>query len=257
VRRFLFIPLLISVSVSCFAARPISSSPVRVAVDLTDAPRNIFHSSITLPAIPGEITLVYPKWIPGNHRPSGPIANVAGLHFRAGNQELAWHRDPIEMYSFHVTVPPGAKEIQATFDLISADSAGGGGPAASTNLLDLNWNQVVLYPDGVASDAVECVPSVRLPAGWKYGTALTTASATGDEVTFSPVSLTTLVDSPLIAGAHYRQVELVPAGEIPAHVMDMVAESVADLEITPADTAAYRKLVVEADALFGAHHYLQ
>ena len=201
--------------------------------------------------------MVYPKWIPGNHRPSGPIANVAGLHFRAGNQELAWHRDPIEMYSFHVTVPPGAKEIQATFDLISADSAGGGGPAASTNLLDLNWNQVVLYPDGVASDAVECVPSVRLPAGWKYGTALTTASATGDEVTFSPVSLTTLVDSPLIAGAHYRQVELVPAGEIPAHVMDMVAESDADLEITPADTAAYRKLVVEADALFGAHHYLQ
>ena len=256
-RRFLFVPLLISVSVSCFAARPISSSSVRVAVDLTDAPRNIFHSSITLPAIPGELTLVYPKWIPGNHRPSGPIANVAGLHFRAGNQELAWHRDPIEMYSFHVTVPPGAKEIQATFDLISADSAGGGGPAASTNLLDLNWNQVVLYPDGVASDAVECVPSVRLPAGWKYGTALTTASATGDEVTFSPVSLTTLVDSPLIAGAHYRQVELVPVGEIPAHVMDMVAESDADLEITPADTAAYRKLVVEADALFGAHHYTQ
>jgi predicted metalloprotease with PDZ domain len=257
VRRFLFVALLISVPVSCFAARPISSSSVRVAVDLTDAPRNIFHSSITLPAIPGEVTLVYPKWIPGNHRPSGPIANVAGLHFRAGNQELAWRRDPVEMYSFHITVPPGTKEIQATFDLISADSAGGGGPAASTNLLDLNWNQVVLYPDGVASDAVEFVPSVRLPEGWKYGTALTTASATGDEVSFNPVSLTTLVDSPLIAGAHYRQVELVPAGEIPAHVMDMVAESDADLEITPADTAAYRKLVVEADALFGAHHYLQ
>jgi predicted metalloprotease with PDZ domain len=253
----LFVPLLISVSVSCFAARPISSSSVRVAVDLTDAPRNIFHSSITLPAIPGEITLVYPKWIPGNHRPSGPIANVAGLHFRAGSQELAWRRDPIEMYSFHITVPPGTKEIQATFDLISADSAGGGGPAASTNLLDLNWNQVVLYPDGVASDAVEFVPSVRLPEGWKYGTALTTASATGDEVSFNPVLLTTLVDSPLIAGAHYRQVELMPAGEIPAHVMDMVAESDADLEITPADTAAYRKLVAEADALFGAHHYTQ
>jgi predicted metalloprotease with PDZ domain len=257
VRRFLFVPLLISVPVACFAARPISSSSVRVAVDLTDAPRNIFHSSITLPAIPGEITLVYPKWIPGNHRPSGPIANVAGLHFRAGNQELAWRRDPVEMYSFHITVPPGTKEIQATFDLISADSAGGGGPAASTNLLDLNWNQVVLYPDGVASDAVEFVPSVRLPEGWKYGTALTTASATGDEVSFNPVSLTTLVDSPLIAGAHYRQVELMPAGEIPAHVMDMVAESDADLEITPADTAAYRKLVAEADALFGAHHYTQ
>src|SRR6202007_3444398 len=99
------------------------------------------------------------------------------------------------MYSFHVTVPPGVTGIQARFDLISTDSAGGGGPAASTDLLDLNWNQVVLYPDGVASDAVECVPSVRLPAGWKYGTALPTARAPGDEGTFSPVSLTTLVDS--------------------------------------------------------------
>jgi predicted metalloprotease with PDZ domain len=256
VRRFSLIPVLL-ISVVSFAAKPVSTPSIRVVVDLTDAPRNIFHASLNLPVTPGEITLVYPKWIPGNHRPSGPIANVTGLHFRAGNQELAWHRDPIEMYSFHVTVPPGVTGIQASFDLISTDSAGGGGPAASTNLLDLNWNQVVLYPDGVASDAVEFVPSVRLPAGWKYGTALTMASAAGDEVSFNTVSLTTLVDSPLIAGAHYRQVELVPAGEIPAHVMDLVAESDADLEITPADTAAYRKLVAEADALFGAHHYLQ
>ncbi len=239
------------------AARAASGQTVQITVDLTDAPRNIFHSSLTLPATPGEMTLVYPKWIPGNHRPSGPIANVAGLHFRAGNQELAWHRDPIEMYSFHVTVPSGVKEIQAAFDLISTDSAGAGGVAASSNLLDLNWNQVVLYPDGLASDTVEFAPSVKLPAGWKFGTALTTASKTGDEVTFRPVSLTTLVDSPLIAGVHYRQVDLVPAGEIPAHVIDMVAESDAELEMTPADTAAYRKLVMEADALFGAHHYVQ
>jgi predicted metalloprotease with PDZ domain len=203
------------------------------------------------------MTLVYPKWIPGNHRPSGPIANVTGLHFKAGNQELAWHRDPVEMYSFHMSVPAGVREIQATFDLISADSAGGGGLAASANVLDLNWNQVVLYPEGAGSDAVEFVPSVRLPAGWKYGTALTTARAAGDEVTFSPVSLTMLVDSPLIAGAHFRQIELVPAGEIPAHVIDLVAESDLDLEMTPQDIAAYRKLVLEADALFGAHHYLQ
>jgi predicted metalloprotease with PDZ domain len=212
---------------------------------------------LTLPATPGEVTFVYPKWIPGNHRPSGPIANVTGLHFKAGSQELLWHRDPIEMYSFHVTVPPSVKEIQATFDLISADSAGGGGAAASSNLLDLNWNQVVLYPEGVASDAVEFVPSVRLPAGWSYGTALTAARASADEIDFRPVSLTTLVDSPLIAGVHYRQIELVPAGEIPSHVIDMVAESDADLEMSPQDIAAYRKLVIETDALFSAHHYLQ
>ena len=256
-RRFLLVAGILAFSLSAYAAKPVSAQNLQLTVDLTDAPRNIFHSSLTLPATAGEMTLVYPKWIPGNHRPSGPIANVAGLHFKAGNQDLAWHRDPIEMYSFHVTVPPGVKEIQATFDLISTDSAGAGGIAASSNLLDLNWNQVVLYPDGMASDAIEFVASVKLPPGWKFGTALTTAHKEGDEVTFRPVSLTTLVDSPLIAGAHYRQVELIPAGEIPSHVIDMVAESEAELEMSPADTAAYRKLVMEADALFGAHHYLQ
>lgn len=256
-RPFLLVPGMLAISLACFAAKPTSGQTIRVAVDLTDAPRNIFHSSLSLPATAGEMILVYPKWIPGNHRPSGPIANVTGLHFKAGDQELDWHRDPIEMYSFHVTVPPGTKEIQATFDLISADSAGGGGLAASSNLLDLNWNQVVLYPDGAASDAVEMAASVRLPEGWKYGTALTTSRADGTELTFNPVSLTTLVDSPLIAGAHYRQIELVPAGEIPSHVIDLVAESDAELQMTPADIAAYRKLVMEADALFGAHHYLQ
>jgi predicted metalloprotease with PDZ domain len=255
VRRFVSALFVLALSLCSLAAKPASTAYIRVAVDLTDAARNIFHASLILPVTPGAMTLVYPKWIPGNHRPSGPIANVTGLHFKAGSQELVWRRDPVEMYSFHVTVPPGTKEIQATFDLISADSAGGGGPAASTNLLDLNWNQVVLYPDGAASDAVEFAPSVRLPAGWNYGTALTTASAAGEEVSFDPVSLTTLVDSPLIAGAFYRRVELVPAGEIPAHLLDMVAESDADLQITPADIAAYRKLVMEADALFGAHHY--
>ena len=165
------------------------------------------------------------------------------------------------MYSFHVDVPAGVTEVEASFDLISADSAGGGGPAASSNLLDLNWNQVVLYPQGQASDAVQVLASVRLPEGWKYGTALTpaltTAHAARNEIDFDPVSLTTLVDSPLIAGVHYKQIELVPAGEMPAHYLDMVGDSEEAIAISPADISAYRKLVAEADALFGAHHYRQ
>jgi predicted metalloprotease with PDZ domain len=256
VRQFAFC-ILLALSIPSFAANPNSAPTIRLMVDLTDAPRNIFHSVLTLTALPGEITLVYPQWIPGNHRPSGPIANLTGMHFTAGGKELIWNRDPVDMYAFHVTVPAGAKEIQATFDLISADSAGGGGSAASSNLLDLNWNQVVLYPQGASSDGVEVVPRLRLPVGWKYGTALATAHAEGNQVEFKPVSLTTLVDSPLIAGVHYRQLELVPAGEIPAHVIDMVGDSDADLEMSPEDTIAYRKLVAEADALFSAHHYRQ
>jgi predicted metalloprotease with PDZ domain len=256
-RRTLVAFCVFTLSSCCWAAQAASGPTIRLLVNLTDAPRNIFHSTVTLPATAGEMTYVYPKWIPGNHRPSGPIANVTGLHFRAGDQELSWRRDPLEMYSFHVTVPPGVKEIEAKFDLLSTDSAGGGGLAASSNLLDLNWNQVVLYPDKAASDAVEVAASIRLPAGWKFGTALTTARAPAEEVAFNPVSLTMLVDSPLIAGQYYRRIELVPAGEIPAHMIDMVADSPADLEMTPEDTTAYRKLVAEADALFNAHHYTQ
>ena len=242
-------------SAACFAADP--NSAIHLSVDLTDAPRNLFHAVMTISVSPGDAVLVYPKWIPGNHRPSGPIANVTGLHFRAGGQELAWHRDPVEMYSIHVTVPAGVSEVEASFDLISADSAGGGGPAASSNLLDLNWNQVVLYPAEQASDAVRIAASTRLPEGWKYGTALTTARSSGNEVEFNPVSLTTLVDSPLIAGVHYKQIELVPAGEMPAHYLDLVGDAESDIAMSPQDIAAYRKLVVEADALFGAHHYRQ
>jgi predicted metalloprotease with PDZ domain len=199
--------------------------------------------------------VVYPKWIPGNHRPSGPIANLVGLHFRAAGQELVWHRDPVEMYTFHVNVPAGVREVDAAFDVITTDSAGAGGNATSSNLLDLNWNQVVLYPDGAASDAVQCVASVRLPPGWKFGTALSVARSTGDEVEFQPASLTTLIDSPLIAGAHYREVELTAGGAEPRHKMDLVADDEADLAMSASDQAAYKKLVDETGALFGARHY--
>jgi predicted metalloprotease with PDZ domain len=246
-------------TVLLFVSLALSSSAqnLRVRVDLTDAPRNFFHSTVTVPATPGPLTLAYPKWIPGNHRPSGPIANVTGLHFKANGQEIPWKRDPIEMYSFHITVPPGAREVEATFDVTTTDSAGAGGNAASSNLLDLNWNQVVLYPADASSDSVQCIASVRLPAGWKFGTALPVAHASGSDIDFQPASLTTLVDSPLIAGEHYREVDVTPDGGELRHTIDLVADSETDLAMTPQDLVAYRKLVAESGALFGARHYRQ
>ena len=230
---------------------------IQLHVDLTDAPRNIYHAKLTIPAKPGSLTLVFPKWIPGNHRPSGPIAALTGVRMEAGGKPLLWQRDDLDMYAFHVTVPEAAQAVDVSLDAITSnDSAGGAGPAASSNLLDLNWNAVVLYPQGTDSDAVEFAPSVNLPEGWKFGTALLTARTSGDEVEFAPVSLTTLVDSPLIAGVHYRQIDLTTGPE-PTHVMDLVADSEADLAIKPDELAAYRKVVAETGALFGARHYRQ
>jgi len=204
------------------------------------------------------MTLVFPEWIPGNHRPSGPIAGLTGIRMEAAGKTVTWQRDDVDMYAFHVVVPEAAQELIVSLDAITSnDSAGGGGPAASSNLLDLNWNAVVLYPQGADSDAVEFIASVKLPTGWKFGSALIPAHMSGDEVEFAPVSLTTLVDSPLIAGKHYRQIDLTSGSETPTHQMDLVADSEADLAMKPEDLAAYRKLVAETGALFGARHYRQ
>lgn len=236
--------------VSSIAVAQVSSTQ-RLRVDATDAPRNILHSNVTIPVSPGALTLAYPKWIPGNHRPTGPIQNLTGLHIKAGEQELDWQRDLEDMWAFHVQVPAGVKEIEASFDTLTYN---GRSSAASSKVLDLLWNQVVLYPKDAATDRVQVSASVTLPEGWRFGTALTPVAQTGNSVTFEPVSLTRLVDSPLIAGRWYRQIQLSSAGEL-LHVIDMVAESEEALEMTARDLASYKQLVSETGKLFGARHY--
>jgi predicted metalloprotease with PDZ domain len=235
---------------------------IRLHVDLRDAPRNIYHARLEIPVHAGEMAFVFPKWIPGNHRPSGPIGGLTGIRMEAAGQVVPWRRDPVEMYQFHVEIPPeippGGTTLQVSLDAITTlDSAGGGGPAASSNILDLNWNAVVLYPKDTRSDDITFASSVTLPAGWKFATALPVARTAGDEVEFSPVSLTTLIDSPLIAGVHYRKIELTKPGATPVHQMDVIADDDADLAMKPEDVMAFEKLVAETGALFGARHYRQ
>lgn len=230
----------------------------RLRVDATDAPRNILHSMLTLSlnsavhATSGSLTLMYPKWIPGNHRPTGPIQNLVGLHIKSNGQELEWRRDLVDMYAFHIQVPQDAKEIEASYDTVTYN---GKASAASSKVLDLLWNQVVLYPEGAATNEVQVSASIRLPAGWKFGTALTPTQQSGSTIDFQQVSLTRLVDSPLIAGANYRQVVLTKPGETPVTVIDIVGESEASIQITDKDVASYKQLVAETGKLFGARHY--
>lgn len=224
----------------------------RLSVDATDAPRNILHSTVSIPATSGAVTLAFPKWIPGNHRPTGPIQNLTGLHFKANGKELEWQRDLVDMWAFHLQVPTGVDELEASFDTITYN---GKSSAASSKVLDLLWNQVVLYPKNALSDNVRVTASVKLPEGWKFGTALTPTHQGANTAEFEPVSLARLVDSPLIAGALYRQVQLSNPGESPVHVIDMVGESEQSLEITSKDLASYKQLVAETGKLFGARHY--
>lgn len=231
-------------------------APISISVDVTDAPRKVFHSHMVFPVKPGPLTLLYPKYIPGEHGPTGPLADVAGLVFRVDGKKLAWRRDLVDMYTIRLEIPRGAHSLTVDMDFLSPTGEGAftAGVSATPALLDLNWNQVALYPAGIASKDLTYQPSLKLPAGWQYATALETRSRAGGTVLFAPVTFNNLVDSPVIAGRHFRQVDLAP-GATPPNYLDIVADEAVDLDISSKDIKAHRNLVKEAGALFGSHHY--
>jgi predicted metalloprotease with PDZ domain len=233
-----------------------SLGPITIAVDATEAPRKILHARLSIPASPGPLTLMYPKWIPGEHGPTGPITDLAGLKFSAAGKPIAWRRDDVEMYAFHIDVPAGATTIGVSLDFLLPASVSGFSSAASTTgrLAVLSWNQVLLYPRGWGSDQLTYAASLRLPEGWKYGTALPVTEERGGAIKFKPVSLTTLIDSPVIAGSRFRSIKLTE-GEGPSFEIDLVSDSAEALMMSADDIAHYKRLVKETDALFGARHY--
>jgi predicted metalloprotease with PDZ domain len=239
-----------------FSVTAFAQQPIRLRVDATEAPRKIYHAELTIPATPGPMNLFYPKWIPGEHAPTGPITDLVGLKISSGGQALAWKRDSVELFAFHFTVPPGADSISVKLDFVSTPDAGGFTSAASatSELAMLSWNQLLLYPQGKASDDVQVTAEIRLPADWKFGTALPVARVSGSNVEFKPVSLTTLVDSPVLTGRHFREFPL-SEGTRPEHFLDVAADSEEALNASPDTVDKFRNLVREAGALFGATHY--
>ena len=248
------VTLLIAALAGASAAR--AAAPITLEVDAREAPIKLLHTRLVIPASPGPLTLYYPKWVPGEHGPNGPVQGIAGLHVSAGGRPVAWQRDDVDMFAFHLDVPAGAKAVEVTFDFLppNPEVRYSGGASATANLVVLSWNQLLLYPAGGTSDGWTYTVRLRLPAGWKYGTALPVAQDAGDRVDFLPVSLTRLVDSPLAAGAYFRRIPLT-LGAVPAHFIDMVADSREALEMPPDLVAGYQRLVAEAAALFGAQHY--
>jgi predicted metalloprotease with PDZ domain len=245
---------------STAAGTPAPVTPIKITVDASHAPDKILHSTMQIPVKPGPLTLVYPKWIPGEHGPTGPITDVTGMQFFAKGQRLTWRRHLDDMYAFDVNVPEGASTLDARLDLVMpAPPEGFSSGASATTQLDLvSWNQVVLYPQDKnqpkSSDEILITPSLKLPSGWHYDTALLVAGEHGDEATFQTVSLTTLVDSPVLAGAHFRRIPLSPEGPV-QHYIDAAADSEAALQLSTDTIDHYKRLVAETGALFGARHY--
>lgn len=235
--------------------------PLTLAVDATDLTHHVFAVHETIPvAAAGDLVVHYPNWIPGNHGPTGPIELLAGLAAHAGDTLLNWTRDPVDSYAFHIPVPDGARSVVLDFQFLSPVEDAQGRIVMTPAMLDLQWNAVVLYPAGVFARDIPVDASVRLPDGWHFATALEgTAATTGDAagnglVQFRTVPLNVLLDSPLIAGSHFRRVDLAPGAAVPVH-LDVVADTEAQLAMTPEQLALHRALVTQATRLYGSQHY--
>ncbi len=228
---------------------------VTLAVDATDLNRHIMKVHETVPVQKaGDLVLLFPAWIPGNHGPDGPLPDLAGLVVKAGSQRVAWVRDPVNVHAFHIPVPQGATSLDLNFQYLSAPEEREGRVEMTPAMLDLEWNAVVLYPAGYFSRRIMVAPSLTLPASWQFGTALETSSAASNVVNFKPTSLNTLLDSPLYAGRYFSRIDLDPGAAVPVH-LDVVADRPEDLVVSPADLAAHRQLVQQAYKNYGSHHY--
>ncbi len=238
------------------AALPVraATAPISISVDLTEVSRRIIHSRIQIPAKPGPLTLLYPKWIPGEHGPTGPVQQIAGLTIQAAGKPLDWRRDSLEMYAFHCVVPPEARSVDVTLDYTIPEEGIRGTTSATPKVAVLDWNHVLLYPGGTPAETLIFKATLRIPSGWRWGTALPVERATGNEVVFKPSSLVTLVDSPVLTGVHFRSIDLAP-GLTPKHQIDLVADSPEALEVDSTLIQSYDRLVREALALFRVPHY--
>jgi predicted metalloprotease with PDZ domain len=227
---------------------------IRLAVDATDLAHGIFAIHETIPVKPGPVTLLYPRWLPGTHSPSGAIDKLAGLVVGAGGQRLEWRRDPVDVYAFHLDVPQGVDNLDLSFQFLSAVSMREGRIMMTADMLSLQWIQLLLYPAGYFTRQIPIVASVTLPDGFTPATALEVQAAKGAAIEYKPTTVETLADSPMIAGRYFKAFDLDPGG--PARVtLDVVADRPEQLEAAPAALDAHKALVTQAYRLFGAHHY--
>jgi predicted metalloprotease with PDZ domain len=241
-------------------------TPIRITVDLTEAPRKLYHAEIDLPVTPGKpATFITPQWIPGNHAPSGQANAISGVLFTGNGQTLVWRRDDVNLYEFHVDIPAGVTTIHAHLDAIAPDRN-------TRNMACLEWERLLLYPAHVPVKDIPVEPSITVPAGWGIGTALipTGTSAppptTGVEESahtptagamtthFAATNIEQLEDSPIISGKYFHEFPLAPE-VTPKHFIDVVSDEPEDSNLRPDLLVEISNLVREAGAAYASHHY--
>ena len=234
---------------------PYAPGTIKLEIDATNLAQRIFHVKQTIPVQAGELTLLYPMWIPGGHTPRGAIDKVAGLAFKANGQKLDWKRDTIDVAAFHVTVPEGVSTITAEFDFLSPTDRSQGRVVMTSNMLNLQFISTVLYPAGHYGSQITFDPVVTYPAGWTAFTALHVDASTGSTIDYENVPLDILADSPVFAGRYTKQIDLTPKGsDVPVR-LGVVADAAKYLETKPEQVKQHRAMVEQALKLYGAQHY--
>jgi predicted metalloprotease with PDZ domain len=249
-RTFLPLALLVLGSPSLLQAQ---KTPIQITADLSDATRKLYHAEIDIPVQSGPVSLTTPKWIPGNHRPTGPVDEITGVVFTANGKVLPWRRDDEDLYEFHVTVPAGVTTLHAHLDCIVT-------ARISQKLAVLEWEKLLLYPAKTPVKEIAIQPSVKVPTGWGIGTALTPTDGydpqnpKGGTTHFAATTVEQLEDSPVIAGEYFHEFALAPE-VTPKHYIDVVSDSPEDSKLRPALLAELNNLVRETGAAYNSRHY--
>ncbi|HEV7701806.1 MAG TPA: hypothetical protein VGO43_16360 [Pyrinomonadaceae bacterium] len=231
-------------SVAAIAAQ----SRITLNVDASEVSRGLVHVKEMLTVRPGRVALFYPKWIPGEHSPTGPINNLVNFKVSANGKPLAWNRDNVEMFAFWVDVSKGVTSLEVSFD-----DAADPGTTNSASLARIKWNRLLVYQRGVNQNRISVTASLKVPAGWDYATALPLKTEAAPTFSFAPVDLEQFIDSPAIIGKYFKKVPLSAGGTL--HEMDIAADTPEALNYSAETLAGWRNLVIQADRTFGGHHY--
>lgn len=247
---------LILASAGARAATPVGT-PIALEVDASDAPTtSVVHVRETVPVTAGTVDLAYPRWVPGEHGPEGPIRNLVALHVTSGTREIPWSRDLADLNVFHIAVPSDVTSIDVAFDALNA----GGGTygesrLATSTILAINWNQYLLYPAHATISTVSFAPTLVLPsAAWTAQTALPDPVVSGNRVSYAPATMERLVDSPLDAGTVFKKFTLLDRDGF-TNELDAFADRPAQLELPDKSLDGLRAIVGEMDAIYGARHW--
>jgi predicted metalloprotease with PDZ domain len=230
--------------------------PISLYVDASDSARKLFHSELAIPVHSGPLTLVYPRWgIPTYEFPAALLNNIVRLKMSGNGQALEWKRDLVDKFSFHVVVPSNVEVLNVAMDVIAPANRSDLN-AATAQLFVLDWYTLVLYPQGAVADQTVIAARLKLPAGWKDACAIAPIRTVEGVIEFPPMSLTTLVDSPVLSGRNLKTVELRMPSAPPVFV-DIAAETPEAAELPLEWQDRLRRLIAETGALFGGYPYQQ